>query len=480
MTIAVKRPEAFLAVVGTARGVAWRAGRPGASGSRRADRADPAPGGAARAGPSTRADRGRAAHPRRRGGQRGHRRARRARDDPQGLPAGGHPGAVADGPAHRHVLPRRAHTSRADPPRPARAPALAGARVRGLDRRHRGRALHQGSPALRARRAARRLRPAHPPAPPLFRSRVQARGPVAAGVPGQAAAPGHRRRRVRGDRGPGGPGRPPGGAGGGDRRRVRRARASGAPGGRPDLPGGGQAPHRPVAGPDRPQDQRRGLRHRGRLGAGSVRASATQGRALGRARLPRHRREGGANARRGSAGDPARPARGRPPRDVALAGPLLPGGHHVLLGRRDGLHRGQPAEAAPSRRGGAPGGRAVPGGLPAAGARALHGHDGGDGGPHHRGLGGDPKPPAHPGPLCAPGRHRRAHPGHAGLRRDHPQGRRARVGHQPHPEDLPAPHLVRHPARPPRHHGQRRGGRRDAADGPPPAGTPARSSRGRS
>ena len=37
----------------------------------------------------------------------------------------------------------------------------------------------------------------------------------------------------------------------------------------------------------------------------------------------------------------------------------------------------------------APSGRAVPRGLPAARARAVDGHDGGDHGPHHRGLGGD-------------------------------------------------------------------------------------------
>ena len=176
-----------------------------------------------------------------------------------------------------------------------------------------------------------------------------------------------------------------------------------------------------------------------------------------------------------------KPAPGRGRRlMLAGAGPRLPGGHHVLLGRGDGLHRRQPAEAAPSRGGGPPGGRAVPGGLPPAGARALHGHGRGHGVPHHRRLGGDPDSPAHPRPLRAARRHRRPHPGDAGLRRDHPQGLRPRMGHQPDPETLPPPHLGGRPARPLRRRGQRRGRRRDAPDGTAATATPAPSSRARS
>src|SRR5262249_14795312 len=73
---------------------------------------------------------------------------RRARDDPQGVRARGHARAVGHGAAHRHGVRRRRDADGRDPAGAARAPALAGPGLRGLDRRHRGHPLRQGPLAL--------------------------------------------------------------------------------------------------------------------------------------------------------------------------------------------------------------------------------------------------------------------------------------------------------------------------------------------
>ena len=106
MTVAVKYPEQFLRVV--RRPVSWlgAVAAPAPRAARRvhhADRQD----GRRRQGRAAGAVRGGAAHAGRRGRERGRGGARRARDDPQGLRARGHAGALGDGAAHGHVLPRR-------------------------------------------------------------------------------------------------------------------------------------------------------------------------------------------------------------------------------------------------------------------------------------------------------------------------------------------------------------------------------------
>ena len=75
--------------------------------TRRPHRAHPAARRLASGDRAARDLRGGAAHAGGRGRARGRGGARRARDDPQGVRAGGHPGARGDGAAPGHVLPRR-------------------------------------------------------------------------------------------------------------------------------------------------------------------------------------------------------------------------------------------------------------------------------------------------------------------------------------------------------------------------------------
>ena len=97
-----------------------------------------------------------------------------ARDDPQGVRARGHAGALGDGAAPPTCSASDIETPREEIlPALREQPPLPGAGVRGLHRRHRGDPLHQGSPALRGQRAAAGFRSARAPASALLRAGVK-------------------------------------------------------------------------------------------------------------------------------------------------------------------------------------------------------------------------------------------------------------------------------------------------------------------
>src|SRR5262249_3156400 len=252
--------------------------------------------------------RGRAAHARGRGRARGRGGPHRARDDPQGVRAGGHARPRGAGAPRGHVLPRGHDPDRPDPADAPRAAPLAGPGVRGEHRPDRRGALHQG-PAAVPRRAAAHVRPPPAPAPALLRAWIQAGRRAAPRVPGQEASPGNRGGRVRGHRGAGHARGPARGAGGRDPGRVRRGRAPHPAGDPAPLPRPRPTAHRRAEHRNRAADPRRLLRYGRRLGARSLRPRAAQGREEGGRRRPRRGREGGAHASAGGAGHAPRDGR---------------------------------------------------------------------------------------------------------------------------------------------------------------------------
>src|SRR5207245_1851579 len=125
----------------------------------------------------------------------------------------------------------------------------------------------------------------------------------------------------------------------------------------------------------------------------------------------------------------------------ALAREPGPRGDEVLRGRRDGVHRAEPPPAPAPGRAGERHGGGGPRSLPPPRARALDRDDGRHGGAQRRRVRDDVESPADARRPGARRRHPDPHPGHARVRRNHPEGRRARMGDEPHPPALPSPHL---------------------------------------